>query len=257
MPVNLTLSLGTLLGFLLVLTRVAGAFVFVPLPGLSSVIAPVRIAFALGFTLALSPRWPVVQGGTPALGVLAGWIGAEAAAGIAVGVSVGIVIEAFTVAAQVLGLPAGYGYASTIDPTTQADAGILVVLAQLVGGMLFFSLGLDREILRLFAESLDHAPAGTYLLNANSAGAMIHLGSSLFSVGVRLALPVVALLVMVDVALALMGRLNAQLQLLSLAFPAKMLVALLVLAWTAPLYPRIFWELSGHAWGTARKLLGM
>ena len=63
---------------------------------------------------------------------------------------------------------------------------------------------------------------------------MIHLGSNLFSVGVRLALPVVALLVMVDVALALMGRLNAQLQLLSLAFPAKMLVALLVLAWTAP-----------------------
>ena len=94
-------------------------------------------------------------------------------------------------------------------------------------------------------------------MNANSAEAMIHLGSSLFSVGVRLALPVVALLMMVDVALALMGRLNAQLQLLSLAFPAKMLVALLVLAWTAPLYPRVLWELSGHAWATARKLLGM
>ena len=105
--------------------------------------------------------------------------------------------------------------------------------------MLFFALGLDREILRLFAESLDRAPAGTYLLSAASAAAMIHLGSSLFSVGVRLALPVVALLMMVDVALGLMGRLNAQLQLLHMAFPAKMLVALLVLAWIAPLYPRV------------------
>ena len=257
MPVNLTLSMGTLLGFLLVLTRVSGALVFVPLPGLSSVIAPARAAFALGFTLALAPRWPVVGGGTPSLGVMTGWIAAEAAAGIAVGVSVAIVIEAFTLAAQVLGLPAGYGYASTVDPATQADAGILVVVAQLVAGMLFFSLGLDREILRLFAESLDRAPAGTYLLNAHSAQAMIRLASGLFSVGLRLALPVVALLVMVDVALALMGRLNSQLQLLSLAFPAKMLVALLVLAWTAPLYPRIFRELSGHAWATARILLGM
>jgi len=257
MPANLTLSLGTLLGFLLVLTRVAGAFVFVPLPGLSSVIAPVRVAFMFGFTLALSSRWPVMASAPPTLGTLAGWIGAEAAAGIAVGVSVAIVIEAFTLAAQILGLPAGYGYASTIDPTTQADAGILVVLAQLLAGMLFFGLGLDREVLRLFAESLDRAPAGMYALSANSAAAIIRLGSSLFSIGVRLALPVVALLSMVDVALALMGRLNAQLQLLHLAFPAKMLLALMVLVWTAPLYPRVLWELSGHAWATARKLLGM
>jgi flagellar biosynthetic protein FliR len=257
MPVNLALSMGTLFGFLLVLTRVAGAFVFVPLPGIGGAIAPVRAAFALGFTLALSSRWPVMGGGTPAPGVLAGWIGAEAAAGIAIGVSVGIVLEAFALAAQVLGLPAGYGYASTIDPTTQADAGILVVLAQLVAGMLFFALGLDREVLRLFAASLDRVPVGTYPFSANSAEAMIRLGSNLFSVGVRLALPVVALLVMVDVALGLMGRLNAQLQLLHLAFPAKMLVALLVLAWMAPLFPRVLWELSGHAWVTARKLLGM
>ena len=257
MPANPTLSLGTLLAFLLVMTRVAGAFVFVPLPGLSSLLAPVRVAFVVGFTLALSSRWPVVEGPPPGLGTLLGWVGAEAAAGIAVGVSIGIVIEAFTLAAQILGLPAGYGYASTVDPTTQADAGILVVVAQLVAGMLFFAMGLDREVLRLFAGSLEKAPVGTYVLSANSAAAMIHLGSNLFSVGVRLALPVVALLVMVDVALALMGRLNAQLQLLSLAFPAKMLVALMVLGLIAPLYPRVLGELSGHAWATARRLLGM
>lgn len=257
MPVNLTLSMGTLLGFLLVLTRVAGAFAFVPLPGLSSVIAPARVVFALGFTMALSSRWPVVESGTPSFAAMLGWIGAEAAAGIAIGVSVAIVLEAFAMAAQVLGLPAGYGYASTIDPATQADAGILVVLAQLVGGMLFFALGLDRELLRLFAQSLDRVPVGTYVFGLHSAEAVIHLGSNLFSVGLRLALPVVALLMMVDVALALMGRLNAQLQLLHLAFPAKMLVALAVLAWIAPLFPRVLSELSAHAWSTARQLLGM
>ena len=73
----------------------------------------------------------------------------------------------------------------------------------------------------------------------------------------RLALPVVALLVMVDVALALMGRLNAQLQLLSLAFPAKMLLALLMLSWVAALFPRIMMELSGHAWTAAHRILGI
>jgi flagellar biosynthetic protein FliR len=83
------------------------------------------------------------------------------------------------------------------------------------------------------------------------------LGSLLFSTGVRLALPIVALLVMVDVALALLGRLNSQLQLLSLAFPAKMLTALLVLSWLAALFPRILRELSSHAWTTAHQVLGI
>jgi flagellar biosynthetic protein FliR len=71
-----------------------------------------------------------------------------------------------------------------------------------------------------------------------------------------LALPVVALLVMVDVALALMGRLNQQLQLLHLAFPAKMLTALLVLSWIAVLFPRILLQFGGQAWTAARRMLG-
>jgi flagellar biosynthetic protein FliR len=257
MPAELTVTLGTLWSFLLVLTRVAGAFTFVPLPGVSGVAAPARVVFALGFTMALSSRWPVVAILHPSSGVLVVWIASEAAVGIAIGLSIAVVVEAFALAAQILGLPAGYGYASTVDPNTQADAGILVVLAQLVAGMMFFALGLDREMLRLFAQSLDRVPAGAYVFTPASAIPLIQLGANLLSVGVRLALPVVALLVMVDVAMALMGRLNSQLQLLSLSFPAKMLVALVVLAWIAPLFPGILWELSGHAWSAARRVLGM
>ena len=116
--------------------------------------------------------------------------------------------------------------------------------------MLFFALGLDREVLRLFAQSLEKVAAGRLRISAAaSAEPLIRLGASLFSVGVRLALPVVALLVMVDVALALLGRINSQLQLLSLAFPAKMLTALMVLSWVAVLFPRMLREIGGHGAG--------
>jgi flagellar biosynthetic protein FliR len=159
-------------------------------------------------------------------------------------------------AAQILGLQAGYAYAQTIDPSTQADSGILLVLAQLVAGMLFFALGLDREVLRLFAQSLDMVPPGAYVFGPSTAQLMIRLGANLFAIGLRLALPVVALLLLVDVALALLGRLNQQLQLLHLAFPAKMLTALMVLSWIAVLFPRILLQFSGQAWVAARRMLG-
>ena len=61
MPDNVTLSAGTLYGFVLVLARVGGSLIFVPLPGIKSAPEPARIALALGFTLALYSQWPVVR----------------------------------------------------------------------------------------------------------------------------------------------------------------------------------------------------
>lgn len=233
-----TLPLATIYSFLLVLARISGAIVFVPLPGVSAGPEPVRVVMCLSFTIALFPLWPVIPV-VPGLGLLAGWLISEAALGITVGLVVSFLAEAFGVFGQMVGLQAGYSFASTIDPTTQADSGILVVLAQTISGLLFFSLGLHREVLRFFARSLQSIPPGSYLITNATADTLIRLGSTIFSVGVRLAFPVVALMVMVDVALALLGRINAQLQLGSLTFPAKMLAGLAIIAAMAPIFPLI------------------
>lgn len=256
MPVELTFSVGTLYAFLLVLARVSGALVFVPLPGFRSAVEPARAALAISFTLALAGRWPIVNAAIDP-GVVLIWVAAEAVVGIAIGVSLAIALECFGMAAQILGTQAGYAYASTIDPTSEADSGVLLVMAQLFAGMLFFALGLDRELLRLFARSLEKLPPGTFVPSPSSTEAVIRLGGMLFTFGVRLALPVVALLLLVDVALALLGRLNQQLQLLSLAFPLKMLLALLVLGWTASAYPRVLVDFTGRALGVAARVLGI
>jgi len=257
MPANLQLSLETLCAFLLVLARVSGALVFIPLPGISAAPGVARAVLAAGLTLALAARWPAVDTSAITAARLAGWAIAEAVVGLAIGVCIAVILEAFTLAAQILGLQAGYAYASTIDPNTQADSGILLVLAQLFAGLLFFAVGLDREVLRLFARSLERIPPGAYVPGPASAETVIHLAAHIFSVGLRLALPVVALLAMVDIALALLSRINAQLQLLTLAFPAKMLIALMVLTWVAFLFPRLCREIGGRSLGAAQRALGL
>jgi flagellar biosynthetic protein FliR len=246
-----------LCGFLLALARVAGALVFVPLPGVNAASGPARAVFSLGFALALFPIWPAVDGSAATVGHLAAWAVAESAVGVAIGVSMGIALEALGLGAQLLGLQAGYGFASTIDPNTEADSGILVVFAQLIAGIFFFAVGLDRQVLRAFAYSLEKIPPGACRFSPRAAELMTGLGAALFSVGVRLALPVMALLIMLDVALALLGRLNQQLQLLHMAFPAKMLTALAALAWLAAVFPRIVLATGGQAWVAARRILGI
>ena len=57
MPTQLTLSTEILYGFLLVLTRVAATFVFVPLPQLRQSSTTVRIVLSLAVTIALQSVW--------------------------------------------------------------------------------------------------------------------------------------------------------------------------------------------------------
>ena len=111
----------------------------------------------------------------------------------------------------------------TIDPNTQADSGICWSSRSLMGGCSSSRWAWTARCCACSPQSLERSRRGPIVFGPPAAQALIRLGAGLFSVGVRLALPVVALLVMVDMALALLGRLNQQLQLLSLAFPAKML----------------------------------
>jgi flagellar biosynthesis protein FliR len=236
---ELTLPLAPVLGFLLVLARMAGVFVFLPLPGVKDGPQAARVFLAISLSLALFPLWPQVDPQT-APGQLAVWVVSEAALGIATGLAVSFFTEALVLTMQVAGLQAGYAYASIVDPNTQADSGVLLVFAQLFAGLLFFALGLDREILRIFARSLVTQAPGTFTPTRPMAEQILRLGSNMFTTGLRLAMPVVALLLMIDISLALVGRINAQLQLLTLAFPVKMLVALFLLAGIATLLPGIY-----------------
>lgn len=255
MPVELRFPLGTLFSFLMVLARVSGALALVPLPGMRQGPQVARAVLALAVTVLLYPSWPEVgEAWTPwrLLGVLM----LEAALGVWFGLMAAFLTEAFQLAAQAVGLQAGFAYASMVDPQTQADSGILLILAQLTGGLMFFAFGLDREVIRAFARSLEAAPPGEWFPAAAGWEAVRRLGAGMFRTGVRLALPVLALLALTDIALALLGRVNAQLQLLTLAFPVKMLAAVAVLAALAPVFVRVLGGYAGQIAAGMRAVVG-
>jgi flagellar biosynthesis protein FliR len=252
---NVTLDISTLYGFLLVLSRVAGAFVFVPIPGIKDAPQAARVVLALALTVALYPSWPAVDSAGAGFGRVTGLVLAEAAFGITVGLTVAFLAEALTFAAQVVSMQAGFSYASTVDPTTEADSSVLAVFAQLAAGLLFFGMGLDRQILKIMARSLETSPPGSFRLNPAIAQSVVRFGGEMLSVGVRLALPVMALLLLVDLSLALLGRLNAQLQLLSMAFPAKMMTTLALLAWMTAVFPQIYARYAARMWSMLQELV--
>ncbi len=253
---TLGLPLATISAFLVVLARVAGLLAFFPLPAIRSAPTPVRAALALTLTLALFPVWPNLSNALPTVTQILVWAFSEASLGLAVGLAVAFLMEGFQLAMQMVGLQAGYGYALTIDPTSQADSSVLQVTLMLSTGWLFFVFGFDREVIRILAASFERFPAGSWAASAASMDGIVRLGGNMIVTGVRLALPVAAILLLIDLALALLGRMQQQLQLLSLAFPVKMLAALILMAALAPMLPRIFSAAAERTMTSIWRLLG-
>lgn len=237
---TLGLPVSTMLAFMLVLARVAGLVTFLPLPGFKGAPQLIRVVLAMAIAFALFPVWPSLPNDLPSFGALVGMALAEMGFGLAVGLAVAFLTEGFQLATQVIGVQAGYGFASTIDPTSQADSGVLPSMMTLITGLLFFTTGTDRQLVRVLAASFEKFPAGSWAPSAASLDGVLHLGAGMFTTGLRLAMPVIALLVLIDLALALIGRMQQQLHLLSLAFPVKMLAAVGILAMLAPVIARVF-----------------
>lgn len=240
MAPQLSIPLGLPLAFGLVLARVAGVFFFLPLPVRDATPAMARVAFAMAVALALFPHWPEVDLRLVTTATFVVWLAGEAAFGLAAGLLVGFLSEALTLSAQMVGLQAGYGYASVIDPTTQADSDVIQVVARLTGGLLFFAFGLDGQILRALALSLEIHPPGQFVLTRTLVETVVALGANVFALGLRLAFPVLGLLLLTEISLALVGRLSSSLQLGHNAAPLKMLLTLGTLAALLKIVPGLY-----------------
>jgi flagellar biosynthetic protein FliR len=230
-----------------------GIFVLIPMPVKDAGPGAARIVFALACTIALFPVWPQVDASQATLGVMAGWIVSETTLGLAIGLMVSFLAEALMFGAQVLGQQAGYAYASIVDPLTQADSDVLPAATQVLAGLLFFTTGLHRVIIGVLASTLTTYPPGHFQVSQQLASTVIRLSANMFSFGLRLAFPIIGLLLMTDVALSLLGRLNAQIHLGMQAFPVKMMLNLVALVTVFGAAPVLYQSFAAQVVETLRR----
>lgn len=254
MPIRVHFGSEALYGFLLTLTRVGSALFLMPLPAFKDLALPARIVFISGFTLALLPLWPRISFDTLSGGQFLIAIVAETGVGLLLGLAISFLNGTFQVAAQVISMQAGFGFASTFDPGSQADTTVFQMLSQLAAGLLFFNLGVYRYLLRLLAHSFDvFSPDRTAIANA-SLHTLVGLGGMMFATGLRLGLPVAALLLLTEVALALLSRLHMQLHLITLTFPVKTALSFAFLAAIIVRWPALYEQTARSVFGALEQL---
>ena len=73
-------------------------------------------------------------------------------------------------------------------------------MGRTVAGLLFFALGLHHAVIRAFATSLQTHPAGSWALGPGIIEPVIRLFQVMLSTGLRLAMPVIVSMVLIDIA---------------------------------------------------------
>ncbi|HWE49128.1 MAG TPA: flagellar biosynthetic protein FliR [Bryobacteraceae bacterium] len=230
----------TLFGFLFTLARISGVFAFLPLAAFRAGPEASRIVLSLACTLLLWHSWQGPVMAEPGVARILAGVAGEVSLGLAIGLALAVALEVFQFAAQSVSLAAGLGYASFIDPTSGADSTVLLTTAQIAAGLFFFVSGADRLLIRALADSLRLCPPESFTLHREWGMAMVQFFGSIFGAGLRLAAPVIALLLLADASLAVLGRVQAQLHLVSLTMPIKLAATMLLMSATVALQPGFF-----------------
>ncbi len=254
MHAEVTIQTGLLYGFLVVLARASGFLVLAPLPGLVAAPAATRIVLALALSVCLLPLAPAI-GERAEFGDVVIWVAIQFGFGLVIGVGLSFLFEGFQIAAQAISLQAGLSYASIVDPSTDADTPVLQTAVSLFAGLLFFALGIDAQFIKLLAIGLNAPTHAAALSQAFNSGAVMSLGSMMLTTGIRLALPVIGSLLLLDLAFALLSKVHSQMQLLHLSFSAKMLAGLALFALTLRFYPFAMERAASRTLETLLRLL--
>jgi flagellar biosynthetic protein FliR len=213
---------------------------FGTLPVLGTRTVPMRVRVALAAFIALAAQASLPPAGAAATSTPLDSPQAfmlvlqQLFVGLSLGFSVRVVFAAIEFAGELIGLQMGLNFAGFFDPVT---AGQSTASGRFLGTMtawLFIVGGGHLLVIAALVQSFTVFPADGQPLAFLHAVQPYRWGAEIFSLGLWIALPLVAMLLMVNLVLGVISRVASQINVFSVGFPITLSVGLLGLLLTLP-----------------------
>jgi flagellar biosynthetic protein FliR len=223
-------------------------------PVLGNQQVPKRVKIGLSVLLAILiaptiPSIPQVSVGSPQ-GLLI--IIQQIIIGVAMGFTMRLIFTAIEMAGELAGLQMGLGFASFYDPVNSSYSPIVARWLGMIAILAFLATDGHLYMLSALAESFTTLPVGSAISNEGFYS-VASWGSSIFTFGLQIALPIVAALLITNIALGILTRAAPQLNLFAVGFPITITIGFVVLTlsmpYFIPLFDRLIQEgLSAMIW---------
>jgi len=225
-----------LAAFVFPLARILALMASAPVFNNAAMPARIRLVSGLVITIALVPVLP------PMPAIPAGsWIGLAIIAqqiviGVLLGFTLRIAFAAIDVAGELIGLQMSLSFAVLYDPQSGGQTPVLSEFLGMFATLIFLALNGHLLTLSVLTESFRLLPVATTPIAAGGFASFMAWSSTLFASGLLLALPLIAALLIANIAMGVLARVAPQLNIFAVGFPVTLMSGFVVLMFSIPYF---------------------
>ena len=216
--------------FIMVLARVSGIFTFNPIFARNNVPGTIKagasMLLAVVMTAAGGMSYTMPSGLFPFVFDMA----KELLIGAVLGLFVNLMLQVFSLAGEVTDMQLGLSMAKSYDPTYGGQTGTTSSYYSYWFILYFFAVGGHLSYIKLFAVSYETIPIGYAGFNINIAYIMVNYFETVMTLGLKLAMPVVAASLITEFCIGVLMKAVPSIHVFVLNIQLKMLVGFVVLA---------------------------
>lgn len=235
------LSLEQIELFILVLFRTMGIIAASPPFGNKSIPNQQKVALSILVSLILFPMVPAASFAAatelPPLLVL---VFKEVMVGLVIGFVVRLLFMAVEMAGQMVGVSIGFSIVNVFDPTQGTQVPIVSQLYGIMAILIFLATGAYQWFFQGLMDSFSLIPIAGMTLSGGLMDFMIRASADSFIIAIKLAAPVLATMVFMDIIQGVMARTVPQMNIFIVGYPLKIGMGLLILGLSLTFFTEYF-----------------
>lgn len=217
-------------GFVLALTRITGLFLFLPM--LSGAMVPRKVIALFALALAAVVYPTISHASTvPArmdIFALAPMMVSELAIGAVIGIVAAIPLMTAQMAGLIMGQQMGLGLASVFNPSIEIEGDNIGQMLFYVAISGFLIAGGLEVLFGALISTFARVPLGEFVFTEAPLALMVGVLKSGFEVSLRVAMPVLVILFMENLAMGFIMKTVPSLNIMTFGFPIKIIGGLII-----------------------------
>ena len=153
----------------------------------------------------------------------------EILVGALMGFASKLIFYAVDFGAELLAVQAALMRSKSFDPTTEEQGSVIGPLFMYLTVFAFCATGTHLEVLAAFVRSYDLVPAGLGAFGMGSIETIVKYSSGIFVIGLGMAAPLIAFAFVVNMLIAILGRVASKFNILVLSFAFRILGGILII----------------------------
>jgi len=151
----------------------------------------------------------------------------------AIGLCAQMIFATIQMAGQIISYQMGLAVANVFDPATSTQVSVIGQFINTIGILIWLSVGAHHIFIGGLVSSYDIAPIGANW-QIGGLDSILSLASNIFYIGLKIAAPIVILVVLINVSLGLISRAVPQIQVFFVSFPLTIGLGLFALMTSLP-----------------------